>query len=74
MLDMKEGTQRVSLLSVSVRSYGQNTTICILNISLWNFIKARVQNGVSVFELEAHEDSEVYYTVLSRKVYYIMLG
>ena len=69
MLDMKEGSQRVSLLSVSVRGYGQNTTIYILNVSLWNFIKAHVQNGVSVFELEAHEDSEVYHTVLSRKIY-----
>ena len=34
----------------------------ILNVSLWDFIKASVQNGVSVFELEAHEDSEVYTT------------
>ena len=30
MLNMKEGSQRVSLLSVSVRGYGQNTTTVYL--------------------------------------------
>ena len=78
---MKEGSQRietytkdsfgenvqprVSLLSVSMRSYGQNKTIHILYVSLWDPIKACVQNGISgsyidaVFELVVHEQSEI---------------
>ena len=53
---------RVSLLSVSVRNYGQNKTITYY-MSLWDHIKASisVQNSVSdsymdaVFELVADE-------------------
>ena len=56
----------VPLLSVSMRSYGQNKTIYILYVSLWDPYNAHGQNGVSgsymdaVFELRAHEASEIW--------------
>ena len=54
------------LLSVSVRSYGQNKSIYILYVSLWGPCKARGQSGISgsymdaVFKLKVHEASEIW--------------
>ena len=62
---------------MSVRGYGQNKIIYILFVSLWDIIKACVQNGISgsymdaVFDkLVVHEESEIYHTVSPRKAYY----
>ena len=49
-----------------MRAYGQNKSIYILYVSLWDPYKARGQNGVSgsylraVFKLKVHEASEIW--------------
>ena len=68
---MKEGSGenenvfKVSLLSVSVRSYGQNKTIYNFCVPLWDPFKACAQNGISgsymnaVFELVMQKESVI---------------
>ena len=56
---------RIYLLSVLVRRYGQNKTMYILYVSLWDHTMAHVQNSIAgsymdaVFELVVHEESEI---------------
>ena len=45
----KKTVCEASLLSLSVRSFGQNTTIHNLHVSVKGPYKARVQNGISAY-------------------------